>query len=87
MTLHTHNIAHDSHTHKHILKASCLGNPFLIQDPGFQNLSLKFQYPEECSHVIVQGVQRTLFIESYRSKFHMLVHLEELECSRKIIKE
>jgi len=60
---------------------------FLIQEPGFQDLSSKFQYPEECSQVIVQGVQRALFIESYRSKFHMLVHLEELERSRKIIKE
>ena len=60
---------------------------FLNQEPGFQDLSSKFQYPEECSQVIVQGVQRVLLIENYRSKFHMLVHLEELQCSRKIIKE
>lgn len=53
----------------------------------FLDLCGKYKYPEEDDDVIRSGVQCKLTCENYKSKYHKLIHLDDLEHARKMAKE
>lgn len=48
---------------------------------------MEYQYPDEDSKSMLRGVERLLSPESYKSKYHRLVYLDDLEHTRKMIQE
>lgn len=48
---------------------------------------MEYQYPDEDSKSMLRGVECPLSPESYKSKYHRLVYLDDLEHTRKMIQE
>ena len=58
-----------------------------IQDDKYKGMSKLYGFPDEHSEIITTVLHKCLTVTNYHSKFHTLVYLEEMESSRKIIKE
>ena len=53
----------------------------------FYNLCETYAYPDENSDIVTSGVQSALMCDNYRSKYHKLVYLDDLEHARKMARE
>ena len=53
----------------------------------FSELCEKYAYPDENSEIITSGVQRCLSCDNYKSKYHKLVFLDDVEHARKMARE
>ena len=56
-------------------------------DPEFLELYKSYNYPDEVSPCFVESLEAPLSEENYKSKYHKLVYLEEIESSRRVIRE
>lgn len=53
----------------------------------FNELCETYAYPDEDNDVIMCGVQCDLTCDNYKSKYHKLVFLDDLEHARKMARE
>ena len=53
----------------------------------FGELCDRYSYPDEGSDVITSGMQCDLTCDNYKSKYHKLVFLDNLEHARKMARE
>lgn len=56
-------------------------------DSQFNALYTDYKYPGEITECFVESLRSPLTKENYKSKYHKLLYLEEIESSRKIIQE
>ena len=61
--------------------------PDQIDESDFEDLCDIYSYPMEDSDTIMDGVQCDLTCDNYRSKYHQLVYLDDLEHARKMAQE
>ena len=53
----------------------------------FSELCENYAYPNENSDIITSGVQCRLTCDNYKSKYHKLVFLDDIEHARKLARE
>lgn len=58
-----------------------------LQYKEFENLREQYEYPHEQCAAIKQAPVKDTTKENYRSKYHKLLFLEEMEQARKIVNE
>ena len=61
--------------------------PSFQSDSQFNALYSDYKYPDEINEFFVKSLTSPLTKENYKSKYHKLIYLEEIESSRKIIQE